>query len=61
MHCPPQVQTLNDGLRSSDRGKTVTKPRGCSCIMSEVSGRQIYYVDVPEAAARQAMLGAHLP
>jgi hypothetical protein len=29
--------------------------------MSEVSGRQIYYVDVPEAAARQAMLGAHLP
>ena len=39
------------GKKHSDRGKTVTKPRGCSCIMSEVSGRQIYYVDVPEAAA----------
>jgi hypothetical protein len=29
--------------------------------MSEVSGRHIHYVDVPETAARQAMLGAHLP
>ena len=32
-----------------------------AAIMSEVSGRQIHYVNVPEAAARQAMLGAHLP
>lgn len=32
-----------------------------AAIISEVSGRQIRYVDVPEAAARQAMLGAHLP
>ena len=32
-----------------------------AAVMSEVSGRQIRYVDVPEAAAHQAMLDAHLP
>jgi uncharacterized protein YbjT (DUF2867 family) len=32
-----------------------------AAIMSEVSGRTIRYMDVPEAAARQAMLGAHMP
>jgi uncharacterized protein YbjT (DUF2867 family) len=30
-------------------------------IISEASGRQIRFVDVPEAAARQAMLGAQMP
>jgi hypothetical protein len=29
--------------------------------MSEVSGRTIRYVDVPEAAARQGMLGSGMP
>ena len=29
--------------------------------LSQVTGREIGYVDVPEAAARQAMLGAHMP
>ena len=32
-----------------------------AAIMSEASGRQIRYVDVPEAAARQSMLDAYLP
>jgi uncharacterized protein YbjT (DUF2867 family) len=32
-----------------------------AAIMSEVSGRQIRFVDVPESAARQAMLGQHVP
>ena len=32
-----------------------------AAVMSEVSGRQIRFVDVPESAARQAMLGAHMP
>src|ERR1700681_3850294 len=32
-----------------------------AAIMSEVSGRQIRFVDVPESAARQAMLGQHMP
>ena len=32
-----------------------------AAIMSEVSGRQIRFVDVPESVARQAMLGQHMP
>jgi len=45
---------------------TLTGPEEISyseaaAIMSEVSGRQIRFVDVPEAAARQGMLGAHMP
>lgn len=45
---------------------TLTGPEDLSyaevaAIISEVSGRQIRYVDVPEDAARQAMLAAHLP
>ncbi len=48
------------------REYTLTGPADVSyteaaAIMSEVSGRQIRFVDVPEAAARQAMLGAHMP
>ena len=44
---------------------TLTGPEDLSysevaAIMSEVSGRQIRFVDVPEAAARQA-LSAHMP
>lgn len=32
-----------------------------AAILSEVSGRQIRYVDVPEEAAKQAMLGYQMP
>jgi len=49
-----------------DKEYTLSGPEDLSyaevaAIMSEVSGRQIRYVDIPEAAARQAMLSAHLP
>ena len=45
---------------------TLTGPEDLSyaevaAIIGEVSGRQIRYIDVPEDAARQAMLAAHLP
>jgi uncharacterized protein YbjT (DUF2867 family) len=45
---------------------TLTGPEEISytevaAIMSEVSGRAIRFVNVPEAGARQAMLGAHMP
>lgn len=45
---------------------TLTGPEDLSyaevaAIIGEVSGRQIRYVDVPEDAARQAMLAGHLP
>jgi len=45
---------------------TLTGPEEISyaeaaAIMSEASGRQIRFVDVPVSAARQAMLGAHMP
>lgn len=45
---------------------TLTGPEDLSyaevaVIMSEVSGRMIRYVDVPEDVARQAMLAGHLP
>ena len=32
-----------------------------AAIMTEASGRQIHHVDVPPEAARQGMLGAHMP
>ena len=32
-----------------------------AAIIGEVSGRQIQFVDIPEEAARQAMLGAKMP
>jgi uncharacterized protein YbjT (DUF2867 family) len=45
---------------------TLTGPEALSYadvaqIISEASGRQIRFVDVPEAAARQGMLGAGMP
>jgi uncharacterized protein YbjT (DUF2867 family) len=45
---------------------TLTGPEDLSyteaaAIMSEVSGRQIRFVDVPPEAARQGMLAAHMP
>ncbi len=45
---------------------TLTGPEDLSyaevaAIIGEVSGRQIRYIDVPEDAARQGMLAAHLP
>jgi uncharacterized protein YbjT (DUF2867 family) len=45
---------------------TLTGPEDLSytevaSIISEASGRHIRFVDVPEAAAREAMLGAHMP
>ncbi len=45
---------------------TLTGPEDLSyaemaAIMSEASGRQIRYVDVPPEAARQGMLSAHMP
>ena len=45
---------------------TLTGPEDVSyteaaAIMSEVSGRQIRFVDVPPEAARQGMLAAHMP
>jgi len=50
------------------RGKeyTLTGPELLSYIevaqiISEASGRAIRFVDIPEDAARQAMLGAHMP
>jgi uncharacterized protein YbjT (DUF2867 family) len=48
------------------REYTLTGPADISyaeaaAMMSEASGRPIHFVDVPEAAARQAMLGAHMP
>jgi uncharacterized protein YbjT (DUF2867 family) len=32
-----------------------------AATLSEVSGRKVHYVDVPEAAARKAMLDMHMP
>jgi uncharacterized protein YbjT (DUF2867 family) len=32
-----------------------------ACILSTVAGKEIRYVDVPEAAARDAMLQVHIP
>jgi len=51
----------HDGKEYTLTGPEEISYAEAAAIMSEVSGRQIRFVDVPEAAARQGMLEAHMP
>src|SRR5258708_2871820 len=55
------TESGHEGKEYTLTGSADVSYTDAAAIMSEVSGRQILFVDVPEAAARQAMLGAHMP